>query len=234
MRKRRRLTSSALGNGGLAASAVISLLGARPIGDGLGDDTDITDAGLAQSVYNAGEDAERNFFVAAEKNGVLRLLELRVDFSAELVNVDGIVAEINSLRFVDRDDEALLGDFLDRVRLGNVELDAGLEDGRGDHEDDQENEHDVDERHHVDLGERGLRRFGKRRHVRLKEVESRQFKVKSKTQLGGPIAPDWQAAELRACGERVMAKMADQIAPLAEGFFDLGRYFQCKRVEALG
>src|ERR1700730_5137095 len=158
MRKRRRLRSSALGKGGLAASAVISLLGARPIGDGLGDDTDITDAGLAQSVYNAGEDAERNFFVAAEKNGVLRLLELRVHFSAELMNVDGIVAEIKSLRLVDRDDEALLGDFLDRVRLGDVELDAGLEDGRGNHEDDQENEHDVDERHHVDLGERGLRR----------------------------------------------------------------------------
>src|SRR6266478_6028070 len=61
-------------------------------------------------------------------------------------------------------DQALLGDFLDGVRFGDVQLDAGLQDGRGDHEDDEENQYDVDERHHVDLGERGLRGFGKGRH----------------------------------------------------------------------
>ena len=113
------------------------LLGARPVGDGLGNDTDITDAGLAQSVYDAGEDAEGDFFVAAEEDGVLRLFQLRVDFGAKLMNVDGIVAEIDSLGFVDRDDETLLGDFLDAMRFGDVELDAGLQDGRGDHEDDE-------------------------------------------------------------------------------------------------
>src|SRR6202048_792683 len=65
-------------------------------------------------------------------------------------------------------------------------------------------------------------------------VHSRQLKVKSETHLNAEIKPSWSAAVLRPYGERVMAKMADQIAPLAEGFFDLGRYFQCKRIEALG
>ena len=154
-----------MGNGGLAASAVM-LLSAGAVGNGLGDDADITDSGLAQSVDNAGEDAEGDFLVATEEDSVLRLFQLRFHFCAELMNVDGVVAEIDFLRFVDGDDQALLGDFLNRVRFGDVEFNAGLKDGRGDHEDDEENEHDVDERHHVDLGERGLRRFGKRRHFR--------------------------------------------------------------------
>ena len=136
------------------------LLSAGAVGDGLGDDADITDAGLTQSIDNAGEDAEGDFFVAAEEDSVLRLFELGFHFCAELVNVDGIVAEINLLRFVDRNDQALFGDFFYRVSFGDVEFDAGLQDRRGDHEDDQEHEHDVDERHHVDLGERGLGRFG--------------------------------------------------------------------------
>ena len=70
-----------MGKGGLAASAVM-LLSAGAVGDGFGDDTDITDSGLAQSVDNAGEDAERNFFVAAEEDGVLRLFELGLHFCA--------------------------------------------------------------------------------------------------------------------------------------------------------
>src|SRR6267378_6119657 len=106
MRKRRRLRSSVVGNGGLAASAVM-LLSAGAVGDGLGDDADITDAGLAQSVDNAGEDPEGDFFVAAEEDGVLRLFELCLHFCAELMDVDGIVDEINILGFVDRDEQAM-------------------------------------------------------------------------------------------------------------------------------
>src|SRR6267143_5881549 len=112
MRKRRRLRSSGLGKGGLATATLI-LLGARPVGNGLGDDTNITDAGLPQSVHYAGEDAEGHFFIAAEEHGVLLLFQLRADFGTELVNVDGLVAEIDSLRLVDRNDQALFGDFFD-------------------------------------------------------------------------------------------------------------------------
>src|SRR5712671_947642 len=109
MRKRRRLRSSVVGKGGLAASAVM-LLGAGAVGDGLGDDADIADAGLAQSVDDTGEDTEGDFFVATEEDSFLRFFQLRVNFGTELVDVDGIVANVNSLRFVDRDDQALFGD----------------------------------------------------------------------------------------------------------------------------
>ena len=68
--------------------------------------------------------------IARSEDGVLRLLDLSFHFCAELVNVDGIVAEIHFLRFIDRDDEPLFGDFLDGMRLGDVELNAGLKDGR--------------------------------------------------------------------------------------------------------
>ena len=46
------------------------------------------------------------------------------------------------------------------MSFGDVDLDAGLQNGGGDHEDDQEDEDDVDERNHVDVGEGGLRGFG--------------------------------------------------------------------------
>ena len=78
----------------------------------------------------------------------------------------GVVAEIDELLLVDGDDDALLVDFLDGRGLGDVDFDAGLQDRRGDHENDEQHEHDVDERDHVDLGERRLRRFGELRHSR--------------------------------------------------------------------
>ena len=81
------------------------------------------------------------------------MLELFADFVGEIVDVDRVVAEIDALGFVDGDDEALFGDFFDGVGFGDVDFDAGLQDGSGDHEDDQEDEDDIDERHHVDVGE---------------------------------------------------------------------------------
>ena len=78
------------------------------------------------------------------------MLGLFADFVGELMDVDGIVAEIDELVFVDGDDEVLLSDFLDGVSFGDVDFDAGLQDRSGDHEDDQEDEDHVDERDHVD------------------------------------------------------------------------------------
>ena len=112
-----------------------------------------------------GENAEGNGFVAAEEDAFIGLLELRVDLGAEVVDVDGIVAEIDQLLFVDADDHFLFVDFLDALGLRDVELDAGLQDRRGDHEDDQQHEDDVDERDHVDLGQRRLGRVGELRHI---------------------------------------------------------------------
>ena len=134
----------------VAASAIV---------DGLGDDGDVGDAGLTKRIDDGGESAEGNRLIAAEKDGILRALELLFDFVGELMDVDGIIAEIDALIFVDSDDQALLGDFLDGVGFGDVDFDAGLEDGSSNHEDDKEHKNNVDERHHVDVGEGGLCRF---------------------------------------------------------------------------
>ena len=80
------------------------------------------------------------------------------------MNVDGLISKINALSLVDRDDKPLLINFLDRVGLWDVNFDAGLQNGGGDHENDEEHEDNVDERDHVDLGERALRLFGELRH----------------------------------------------------------------------
>ncbi len=137
-----------------------------PLGDGFGDDADVGEAGDAKGIDDGGEAAEGNGFVAAEEDGVLGMFELFADFVGELMDVDGIVAEVDALGLVNGDDEALLGDFLDGVRFREIHFDAGLQDGRGNHEDDQEDEDDINERDHVDLGEGGLSGFGKLRHVR--------------------------------------------------------------------
>ena len=133
---------------------------AAPVGDGLGDDGDVGDAGLAESVHDGGETAEGNGFVATEEDGILRLFELFFDAVGELVDIDLIVVEIDELVFVDGDDEALLGDFAHGVSFGYVHFDAGLKDGSGNHEDDEEDEDDVNEGNHVDVGEGGLGGFG--------------------------------------------------------------------------
>ncbi len=134
------------------------------LGNGLRDNADVGNAGLTKRVDDAGESAEGNGLVAAEKDGVVGMLELLFNFVGEIVDVDSVVAEIDALIFVEGDDEALLGDFFDGVRFGDVDFDTGLKNGSGDHEDDEEDEDDVDERHHVDVGEGGLSGFGELRH----------------------------------------------------------------------
>ena len=133
---------------------------ALPFGDGFGDYADVGEAGYAEGIDYGGEAAEGNGFVATEEDGVLGMLELFADFVGELVNVDGIVAEVDALGLVNGDDEALLGDFLDGVRFGEIDFDAGLQDGSGDHENDEEDEDDVDEWDHVDVRKGALRGFG--------------------------------------------------------------------------
>jgi hypothetical protein len=130
------------------------------IRDGLRDDADIGDARLAKRVDDTGEGAEGNGLIATKEDGVVGMLLLGFDLGGKIVNVNGAVAKIESLIFVDGDDEMILIDFFDGVRFGDVDFDAGLKDGRGDHEDDQKDEDHVDKRDHVDFGEGGLRGFG--------------------------------------------------------------------------
>jgi len=60
------------------------------------------------------------------------------------------------------------------------------------------------------------------------------LKVESENHLNGEIASGWGAAVLRPYGEWVMAESAMQSLLLAESLFDLGGYFQCECVQALG
>ena len=128
----------------------------RSFVEGLGHDANILDAGLAHGVYNKSEGAKRNRLIAPEKDCLsLRIMHLGVDLVTQFMDVDGVVANINALRAIDRNDHARFGNFLDRLGLGHVHFDAGLQDRRRDHEDHEEDEHDVHEGDDVDLGKGG-------------------------------------------------------------------------------
>jgi hypothetical protein len=116
----------------LEASAV-------PVVYGLGDDADVGNAGLAESVDDCAEGTEGNGFIGAEVDDIFLRLGLFFDFVGKLVDVDGVVAEIDELVLVHGYDEALLSHLFYGVGFWDVDFDAGLKDGSGDHEDDQEN-----------------------------------------------------------------------------------------------
>src|SRR5882762_9709233 len=136
MRNCRRLWSSdcvpPMGSIELATAVVIKLLGTRPGRDGLGDNADVVDAGLAKGVDDGGETPEGNGFVAAEEDAFLRVFQVSFDPQTELVNIGGLIAEVDALSFVHGDDEALLIDFLHGPRFGDVDFDARLENRGGD------------------------------------------------------------------------------------------------------
>src|SRR2546421_12554972 len=117
-------------SGGLATAVFIFyLLSARAGGDRLGDDADVIDARHAKRIDHGCKTAKRNGFIATEEDALLRVFQLRADLGAELVNVGGLIAEVDALGLVHGDDEALLIDFLDGASLGDVDLDARLENG---------------------------------------------------------------------------------------------------------
>jgi hypothetical protein len=121
----------------------------------LRNDAHVADACLLDGVHYGGEGAKRDIFVGAQKNRlVLRVANLLLQARSDLVDVDGIVAEKNSLRFVDADHEALFGDFFHCAGVGHVDFDPGLQHRRGHHENDEQHEHDIHQRR--DVGERAL------------------------------------------------------------------------------
>ncbi len=84
----------------------------------------------------------------------LRIVHLRANLAAQVVDVDRVIAEVHQLRAVDGDHQARFGDFLDRLRFRQIHVDAGLQNRRGDHENDQQHQHHVHEGNDVDVGER--------------------------------------------------------------------------------
>ena len=123
----------------------------------LGDDADVGDASLFDGIHDRGEGAEGHALVGPEVDDAFGVrfaggLQQR----GELVDVDGLVLQEDVLLAVDGDDHALFGELVDGARLGDRDLDTGLENWRREHEDEQKHENHVDQRRDVDLGECGL------------------------------------------------------------------------------
>ncbi len=124
----------------------------------LGDDADVGDARLFDGVHDGGEGSEGNLFVSAKIDDPLGGWPGAYTLQAggQIIDVDRLVLQEDVLVFIDGDDHALFGQLIDGAGLGDRHFDAGLKDGRGEHEDEQQHQHDVDEGRDVDLGECGL------------------------------------------------------------------------------
>src|SRR5215472_18609363 len=62
---------------------------------GLGDNTDVVDAGNAQSIDHGSKNAKGHLLVAAQEDALLCIFQLRFDLRSELVDVDRIIAEVD-------------------------------------------------------------------------------------------------------------------------------------------
>src|ERR1019366_1596009 len=90
----------------------------------LRNDADVADACLLNGVHHGGEGAKRNIFVGAQADRlVLRVANPLLQARSDLVDVDGIVAEKNSLRFVDAYYQPRFGDLFDGAGVGHVDFD---------------------------------------------------------------------------------------------------------------
>src|ERR1700730_15053601 len=122
----------------------------------LRNDADIADARLFDGVHHGGEGAKRDIFVGAQINRlVLRIANFLSQARSNLVDVDGIVAEKNFLRFVDADHEALFGNLFDRASLGDLYFDTGLQYRRSHDENNEQPQDNIHQRRDVDVGKRG-------------------------------------------------------------------------------
>jgi len=78
--------------------------------------------------HHGGEGAKRDIFIGAQIDRlVLRIANLLFQARSNLVDVDGIVAEKNFLRFVDADYDTLFGNLFDRAGVRHVDFDSGLQ-----------------------------------------------------------------------------------------------------------
>src|ERR1035441_6860039 len=88
----------------------------------LGNDAHVADASLLDGVHHGGEGAKGHIFVGAyEYRLVLRVANSLLQTRSDLVDIDGIVAQKDSLGFVDADHQALFGDLLNGAGVGHVD-----------------------------------------------------------------------------------------------------------------
>src|SRR6185312_10000115 len=87
---------------------------------------------------------------------MLRIADFLPESSADLVNVDRIVSQENFLLFVDADHHSLFGDFFYGAGFGNSDFNAGLQNRRRNHKNNEQHQHDVYQRSYVDVRESNL------------------------------------------------------------------------------
>src|ERR1700688_1968389 len=136
----------------------------------LSDDAHICDARLLHRVHDGGERAKGHVLIGADEDELIARIAHPLPYAGrDLVDINSVVAQENSLIFVDRDYDPLFRDFFDGAGLGNADLYAGLQNGSGHHKDDEQNQHHVDQRRDVDIGKCGLRAAvrGSEGHYRL-------------------------------------------------------------------
>ena len=95
-----------------------------------GYNADVGNAGLLDGVHDRCKCAEGDFLIRAQIDDLLGVVAAGLfEAGRQVGEVDGLIAEEDALFAVDGDDQALFGDFADGFRLGNGDLDAGLQTG---------------------------------------------------------------------------------------------------------
>src|ERR1700692_460415 len=119
----------------------------------LRNDAHVGDARLLDGVHYGREGAKGNILIGAQINClVLRIANLLLNDSSDLVDIDGVVTQKNFLRFVDANYETFFGNLLDRAGVRDVHFDTGLQDRSGDHENDKKHQDNVNQRSDIDIG----------------------------------------------------------------------------------
>src|ERR1700683_3974700 len=119
----------------------------------LRDHSDVIDAGRLDRRHGADHFAISDLLIGPNEHlQVGTSLRYRLQLIGQFARVELAIVEIGLAIASYRDDE-LLFLALERggLNLGNRNLDALLNDGRGHHEDDQQHQHHIDQRGHIDL-----------------------------------------------------------------------------------
>src|SRR5882757_8628347 len=104
---------------------ILLLFMARRAGERLGHDRDIRNASLLHCVHHGRKGAERNSFIGAEIDDLLRGIDVRiVQPRRNIVDIDGVIAQKYTLIAVNGDDLVLLRGFAHRARFRHSNIDA--------------------------------------------------------------------------------------------------------------
>src|SRR5947209_19806780 len=123
----------------------------------LGDDADVIERRLLHRVHDGGEGVETNVFIGTNEDGLTGgIANLLPQPGSDFVDVDGIIAEKHALILVDGEHQTFFGDLFDGSRLGNGNIDAGLQHRSSHHEDDQQHQDYVHQRGDIDVGDGSL------------------------------------------------------------------------------